>query len=69
MTGEQLFDSYIEAKTPYANVLWTIFMNIGDQIYPLLDKADKAGKKLAIKEFTDNPDLHDELTEADVILL
>jgi len=73
MTGKQLFTSKTKRDYSgneadlYAQTLLTIFINIGDAIYPLLLQAEQNGQKLEIKNFEDNP--IDEITADDVILV
>lgn len=77
MTGKELFDQYYnnpgEVNSEawnYRQLLMTIWSNIFDEIYPLLLEAEKQGKKLDLKPWTEDPDiLWDELTVVDIILV
>ena len=61
MKGKDLFSKYINLRDDYARDLMTIFLNIGESIYPLLEKAEREGKKLSINE-ADLPDMWDSFT-------
>jgi len=69
MTGKQLFSDLTErdfsgsAADEYAQLLQTIAGDIGDDIYPLLERAESQGKKLAVKDL-----LADEIILENVIL-
>jgi hypothetical protein len=72
MTGQELYTRYTSRRDysgsdadQYAQLLSTIFRNILDGIYPLLEKAEAEGKKLTL---SDPAILQDEYTSADVIL-
>jgi len=68
MTGIQLFEKYTKQGGEYAQLLGTLLGNLGDHLMPLLEKAEKTGKKLGVSaEPTDRS--RDELTVQDVILI
>lgn len=66
MTGKQLLEKYLDAGGEYGRLLMTIMYNIGPEIEPLLEKAEKSGKRLAL---TPEPQgrQRDELTVKDII--
>lgn len=68
MTGKELFDKYTEPRDDYARLLLTLRLNLDDQLYRLLEQAEKAGKRLDV---TQEPDDHmrDEYTLDDVIFV
>lgn len=77
MDGQKLFDKYTShftdpdlnsVKREYARLLLTIRMGIGDDIYILLEEAEKKKKKLGL---TPEPTeyLRDEITIEDVIFI
>lgn len=68
MTGKELFEKYTKARDEYARTLLTIEVNIGDEIYPLLEQAEREGKKLEIDE-SQLPTLWDSFGKGDVILV
>lgn len=55
MTGFEIYDREIEKGGDYAQALRTMFLNIGEKLFPLLEDAEKEGKKLEIDE-TNLPD-------------
>jgi len=68
LTGKELFEKYTKARDEYASTLLTIRMNIGDDIYHMLEKAEIEGKRLQINE--DNlPDLWENFVKEDVIFV
>lgn len=72
MTGRELFTHLTLSieKDEYAQTLMTIWTHIGDEIFPLLEKADKEGKKLDVKAVIAGSEyLQDELTTDDIILV
>lgn len=70
MTGKELFNKYTNEANEYAQTLMTIWAHIGDAIFPLLEKADKDGKKLDVKAVAAGSEyLQDELTTDDIILV
>lgn len=69
MTGKDLFDKYtIENNEEYSQTLMTIFSNIGEEVYPLLERAESENKKLSIGE-SNFPELWDSFEVSDVILV
>lgn len=48
MNGEMLFDFYINKGGPYSQILLTAFSAIGEKLFPLLEKAEKAGKQIIL---------------------
>lgn len=76
MTGKELFKKYTDRDFSgseadvYAQTLLTIFAHVHDDIFPLLEKAEKENKKLDIKSFPENEQmLHDELVKEDIIFV
>ena|GEM_PF-2660970 len=59
-TGQELYQLYTAKHDEYAQDLRTIFLNIGDKIFPLLEQTEKDHKRLKI----DMPDniLWDEIS-------
>ncbi len=54
----------------YAQLLMTIFYHIQEDIFPLLVQAEGEGKRLAIREVTEEElGLQDEISVTDVILV
>lgn len=68
MDGKELFKKYTQKPTEYARLLMTMYTNIGSDLYPILEKAEKEGKKLGT---TPEPKdyLRDELSPEDIILI
>lgn len=50
MNGKKLLKKHFDSRSEYAKTLLTIYENIGEEIYPFLEKAEKQGKKLSIDE-------------------
>lgn len=50
MTGQELFELYTSEESDYKQVLMTAHMAIGDDLYKMLEKAERKGKKIAINE-------------------
>ena len=77
MTGEEIFKYYLKKRNftgephdQYAQLLQTIFGNIFEEIYPLLQEAERQGKRLAIREVPkDQMFLMDEICVSDVIFV
>ncbi len=61
-----LLEKYLSKGDKYAQTIMTIHGSIGDDIFPLLKRAEKEGKKLDIKE---SSQLHDEYVLSDIILV
>ncbi|MDP3561718.1 MAG: hypothetical protein Q8R83_06045 [Legionellaceae bacterium] len=53
----------------YAQLLMTIWSNIKEGIYPILEKADKEGKKLNLKAKSTDSIIVDEIVVDDIILV
>lgn len=73
MTGKELFNKYANpvgksgVDKVYAGLLLTLAYNIGgDELFPLLEKAEQEGKRLAI---TPESRTRDELTVSDVYFI
>lgn len=68
MTGIQIYEKYNKQGGEYAQLLGTLLHNLGDRLMPLLEKAEREGKKLGVTpEPTDRN--RDELTVQDVIFV
>lgn len=61
MTGQQLFDYYTDQAGEYGQILFTAHQMINDDIFPMLEKAEKENKKVALK--TINGDVDDPIIE------
>jgi hypothetical protein len=60
MNGLELFNKYTALRDftespedEYAQLLFTLFLNIGDDLYPLLEKAETSGKKIEVANDVD----------------
>jgi len=74
MNGLQLFENHITKRDfsgseadEYAQLLQTIHLHLGDDVFPLLEKAETEGKKLELKQ--DDNELMDSVVIADVYLV
>lgn len=75
MTGIDLFKKYTSFRDysgseadQYAQLLMTLSVNIGDDLFPLLEKAEESGKKLTIVE-NDEESIVGEITIDDVVMV
>jgi len=69
MTGEQLFFKYQdESPAEYASLLMSIFMSIGDKLFPILEKAQANNKRVDVKPYPVDDVIRD-ITVDDVILV
>lgn len=50
LTGEELFGYYTSQGNKYRQVLFQVYLQIGDKLFKMLEKAEKEGKKIVIKE-------------------
>lgn len=50
MNGQELFIKYTEVRSEYKQLLMFLHANIGDALFPLLEKAEAEGKQLAYDE-------------------
>ena len=48
MNGEDLFFYYTGLSDEYSQVLNTAFMQIGEELFPLLEQCHKEGKKIVL---------------------
>lgn len=70
MTGQQIFETktkrdYTGSEADeYAQLLMSIFMHIGDDLYPLLEKAENEGKQVDLIDVE-----KDEIIISDLILV
>ena len=58
-TGAELFEFYTSMNNSYSQTLYTAFLSIGFDLYPMLEEAEIGGKQIAledIKEFSDSND-------------
>lgn len=74
MNGKELYTDLVSKRDfsgsetdSYAQLLQTIYHNIGSKIFPLLEKAQKENKKLSIKEFSSEI-LVDEFSTSDIVI-
>lgn len=49
-SGQQLFDFYTSKGGDYSQVLFQAHLQIGDELFKMLEQAEKEGKKIVIKE-------------------
>jgi|JI6StandDraft_1071083.scaffolds.fasta_scaffold617073_1 hypothetical protein len=75
MEGQELLNLYTnkrdysgDAHDEYAQLLMTIFSNIGTEIFSLLEQAEAQGKKLGIRE-VDDIFTQDFISVDDIILI
>ncbi|WP_256013126.1 hypothetical protein [Desertivirga xinjiangensis] len=68
MTGKQIFEKHIGEQGEYGRTLFFMVRNVGDDLFPLLEKAEAEGKKLEIKPLKGDL-LTDEITIDDIILV
>lgn len=59
MTGEELFQSALSEWGEYAQDLMTAHSLIGDKLFPMLEECERTGKKIVIRELTDDPGIND----------
>lgn len=77
MKGKELYDSLISKRDytgsnadEYAQLLTTLFYNIDQDLFPLLESAHKDSKVLALKpEISNGAVLVDEYTINDIVLI
>lgn len=76
MTGQQLFNKYSKRdftqseSDVYAQTLMSIFSQIGDEIFPLLEDAESQNKKLDLKVISSDEQFqHDEIQPSDIIFV
>ena len=50
LSGRELFDIYLSRNDEYSSVLLTARIEIGDALFPLLEKAERMSKKVVIKQ-------------------
>jgi hypothetical protein len=50
LTGAQLFDFYTSQNNEYKQVLFTAHEQIGDDLFKMLETAEKGGKKIVLKD-------------------
>jgi hypothetical protein len=56
LSGEDLFDYYTSQNNDYKGVLFQAHIEIGDELFKMLEQAEKQGKKIAIKETLNDVD-------------
>ncbi|MBD3748951.1 MAG: hypothetical protein IE931_05600 [Sphingobacteriales bacterium] len=67
MTGEEIFDKYVNEGGEYAQLLLTLHISLGDQLFPILKKAEDQGKKLEVNQ--DDELLIDGIVMSDISLV
>ena len=69
MTGEELFVQYLDtAPAEYSSLLMSIYMAIGDKLFPLLIQAHNTNKKISVRPYIIDDILRD-ITIDDVVLI
>ena len=48
LTGQELFDIYLSRHDEYSSILLTAYVEIREDLFPLLEKAERLGKKVTI---------------------
>lgn len=70
MTGEELFKRDISTYSRYGSMLMTLHLHLDeDELYPLLEKAERLGKKLAWSNKPLDPDKLDGDVTLDAVCL
>jgi hypothetical protein len=77
MTGKELFTLYASKRDytgskadEYAQLLNTIMFNIGNELFDLLEKAEKQSKKLQVLDLTEyGLILRDEIQKTDIVFV
>ena len=54
LTGQELFDIYLSRNDEYSSILLTAYVEIGDDLFPLLEKAERLGKKVTLIQDLDS---------------
>lgn len=54
LTGKELFDLYTSLEGEYKYTLFRAHLEIGDDLFPMLEKCEKEGKKIHIQESPDS---------------
>ena len=62
LSGRELFDIYLSRNDEYSSVLLTARIEIGDALFPLLEKAERLGKKVTIFQDLDSDILDGTIT-------
>lgn len=62
LSGSELFDVYLSRHDDYSSVLLTARIEIGDALFPLLEKAERLGKKVTIFQDLDSDILDGTIT-------
>jgi len=50
MTGAELFELYTSTNNSYGQILNIAFLQIGFDLYPMLEEAESTGKKIELKD-------------------
>lgn len=67
MDGLTLFERYTALNNSYSQTLLTLFAQMGEELFPFLEKAEKQNKKISIKETYSGP--HDNYSSDNIILV
>lgn len=50
LSGHDLFEYYTSQRDNYAQILFQLHLQISDEIFKMLEEAEKESKKIAIKD-------------------
>lgn len=50
LSGKELFEYYTSLDNEYIGTLFQAFQEIGEELYPMLEKCEKEGKSIVINE-------------------
>lgn len=56
LPGAELFEIYTAERNEYSQTLLTAYSLIGDDLFPLLEQAEKEQKKIALDAYRDDMD-------------
>ena len=56
LTGEELFEFYTSQEGEYRQTLFTAHMQIGDELFKLLEQAEMEGKKIVLQDEMNDTD-------------
>lgn len=68
-SGKEIFDHYTAVRSKYSQTLLTIHAYIGDQLFPILEEAERQDKMVAIDESDKQGMFWDGLGVEDVIIV
>lgn len=64
MSGKEIYKKIVKERSEYSQLIGTLFIYLGEELYTLLEKAQKENKKIKVKK--DNSEFWDSISADEI---